>query len=84
MNMINPECPGCRLADKEPTTVIAYSQCICCEARAMAVSRIYEQSALSGVMTKEYRKSLGQVFGDRWKEGHEIVKKWAQRMKESA
>lgn len=59
-----------------------YLDCPSCEARAIACTTHYEQSATSGAMTKEYRKALGQVFGDRWKDGHEMVKKWAKRMKE--
>jgi hypothetical protein len=77
-------CPGCREAESNPMTHVLYLDCRSCEARALAVSRIYEQSAAAGAMTKEYRKSLGQVFGERWKEGHEMVKKWAGRMKAGA
>jgi hypothetical protein len=63
---------------------VLYMHCPSCEARALAVSHIYEQSAAAGTMTKEYRKSLGQVFGERWKDGHAMVKKWADKMKEQA
>lgn len=83
-NLATPGCPGCRLAETEPCTVIAYAHCLGCDARAMASGRLYEQSASTGTITKEYRRALGQVFGDRWKDGHEMVKKWAGRMKERA
>lgn len=82
--LATPGCPGCRLAEADPMTVIAYAQCLGCDARALASGRLYEQSAASGAMTKEYRRALGQVFGERWKEGHAMVKKWAERMKEKA
>ena len=76
-------CPGCRLAEKDPTTVIAYAHCLGCDARALANSEMFKESAAAGAMSKPYRKALGQVFGERWKDGHAMVKQWAEKMKET-
>lgn len=76
-------CPGCREARSNPRTHVMYLGCEGCESRALACSHPYEESSKAGAMTREYRKALGSVFGERWKDGHTMVKRWAEKMKDT-
>ena len=73
-------CPGCTLAETDPCTVIKYLGCQSCDARALAIDPIFFESVEADAITPAYRAVLQKVFGSGWKEGHVMVKAWAEKM----
>ena len=54
------------------------ASCLDCSARALAQSPAYHDSAQADAITPRYRDALVATFGEGWKEGHEMVKQWAE------
>jgi hypothetical protein len=75
-------CAICIEAQSQPRSATFAPGCESCQARALAVIGAHEESAAAGSMTEQYRTALGQVFGERWKQGHELVKEWAGRLRQ--
>ena len=73
-------CPGCKLAESDPLTVIKYMGCTECDARALATDDRFFEAVEAAAITTPYRKVLQAVFGAGWKEGHELVRQWAERI----
>lgn len=76
-------CPGCTLAQTDPLTVIKYMGCTECDARALATDDRFFEAVEAAAITTPYRKVLQAVFGSGWKEGHESVRRWAERIAEA-
>lgn len=57
------------------------ADCKECAARSLAQSPEHFESAQAGAMTPRYRSALQRVFGVEWKQGHERVKAWSERLK---
>lgn len=46
----------------------------------LAHSPAMAESAKAEALLPAYRSALQHLFGEDWKEGHERVKKWAERL----
>ena len=67
-------CPACAEAERNPRADTFTNGCLSCEARALAVTR--------ADLVEDYRGAAERVFGDRFKEGHALVKEWLARVKQ--
>lgn len=59
------------------------SGCQECDSRALASDPRFHASGLTGSLSVEYLAALRAVFGPHWQAGHERVKDWAKRIKQS-
>lgn len=75
-------CKACELAESDPRKDMLHKGCMSCEARALASIGAHVESTEAGAMTPRYRSVLERLFGDDWKKGHELVRKWAKRIAE--
>jgi hypothetical protein len=57
------------------------AQCKACAVAALAAGPAFHQSGVDGALSAPYRKALAQIFGDRWREGHEMVKQQYEALK---
>lgn len=73
-------CRACRDAERDPMRDDFIAHCRGCEARALASVGAHVESQEIGAMTPHYRSTLERFFGDDWKQGHELVKAWADRI----
>lgn len=69
------DCPQCTAAQRKPTLDEFAPGCISCEARALAVTR--------GDLLDGYRGAAERIFGDRLREGHQLVKSWLATMRQA-
>jgi hypothetical protein len=53
-----------------------HANCLDCTARALARSPAYFDAAKAEAITASYGTALKAAFGERWKEGHQMVKRW--------
>ena len=67
-------CPACASATRNPTADEFKSGCMSCQARALAVTR--------ADLLDDYQGAARTVFGDKFKEGHALVKRWLQMVKQ--
>ncbi len=77
-------CSACDIARTDPHTGRFNRDCQECDARSLASSPAYFDSARSGSMTPTYKAALRFVFGDDIAAGHARVKTWAALLKEGA
>jgi hypothetical protein len=78
-------CPACEKAKTQPLTALTRAACRGCAIRELARSPLYHQaSMLESWRGADYREALAQVFGDAWRDGHELVKKERARQKDAA
>lgn len=77
-------CRSCADTEREPLLDLFSKGCMSCEARALASIGAHVESAEAGSITPRYREVLEKVFGDRWMQGHELVRKWAERITQAA
>ncbi len=68
-------CEGCA----NPEGGVYIETCKRCMARDLARGPLFFASMRKQKLTPEYRFALEYVFGDGWKEGHELVKAEAKR-----
>ena len=54
--------------------------CFECTTRALAGSPMFYESAQSNAITPNYRSQLKAMFGGDWKEAHEAVRTWHDRI----
>lgn len=73
-------CPACAKAELCPTTGLMQAGCMGCEARGLARSPSFYEAAKAEAMTPQYRGALWALFGEKWQEGHELVKAWAAKL----
>ena len=76
-------CPDCERADKNPLSGFYQSHCQDCQARQLAHSPAYFDSARDGRMSPTYLAALKYVFREQWQAGHLSVKHYAQRIAEA-
>jgi len=74
------KCQSCARAEHDPMRDDFARGCMSCEARALASLGAHVESLERRCITPEYRSTLEALFGDAWKDGHELVKLWAQRI----
>lgn len=72
-------CQACEAAERSPTSGEYRAHCDGCKARAIANGTELWEASRDGRITPRYRAALERVFGERWKQGHEMVKRWASR-----
>lgn len=75
-------CKACELAERDPRKDMLHKGCMSCEARALASIGAHVESAEAGAITPRFRAVLERLFGEDWKQGHELVRKWAKRIAE--
>jgi hypothetical protein len=73
-------CPACKKAETNPQTGHYVALCRNCEARALAQSPFFSDAIASNTITPGYRIALRTVFAGDWKDGHEAVKRWHDRI----
>lgn len=78
------KCRECTQAEANPMRDGFTAHCRSCEARALASVGAHVESAERGAITPQYRAALERFFGDDWKQGHQQVKAWGQRITEAA
>lgn len=74
-------CPACAAAASDPTVDIWRNGCYSCQTRAFAALGSHIESQQIGALTPSYRNALERVFGERWKEAHQSVKAWGEKIK---
>ena len=72
------DCPACTQARINSWCGMYRADCLDCSARALSQSPAYHDSAQADAITPRYRDALVATFGEGWKEGHEMVKQWAE------
>jgi hypothetical protein len=68
------DCPQCAAAQREPKRDEFAVGCISCDARALAVTR--------ADLLPEYRTAAERVFGERLREGHQLVRSWLSTLRQ--
>lgn len=66
-------CPDCQKSHEVRDWAGYHAACRGCKVRALASGICFWQSSRAGVITREYRAALEQVFGADWKTGHTEV-----------
>ncbi len=67
-------CPACTAAERNPRADEFANGCLSCQARAMAVTR--------ADLLEDYQGAAQRLFGDKFKEGHALVKQWLAKVKQ--
>lgn len=77
-------CSYCAKAEQEPDYPLYRATCRGCAIRALAHSPHFHQAGVSGRLSADdpYAKALAGIFGDTWRQGHELVKAQAKRIRE--
>lgn len=77
-------CPSCTAAERTPNRDGFEQDCRSCKARALAATGAHLESEQRKGITPQYREALEKMFGaDAWREGHELVKGWARKLRPS-
>lgn len=74
-------CDACAIAKVNPRAGRFNAGCDECTARAIAQEPEFFECVAAEAITPRYRARLQRWFGGRWKEGHEMVKQAAHRIK---
>jgi hypothetical protein len=74
-------CKECAKAEFKAFHPIYWAHCKGCAVRSLAGSPQFWSGGLDGGNAAPYRKLLGQLFGDAWREGHERVLAERERQK---
>jgi hypothetical protein len=74
-------CPACAAAESTPNRDGLERDCRGCTARALAATGAHLESEQRGGITPQYRAALEKLFGAGWREGHELVKGWACKLR---
>lgn len=80
--MMNP-CDCCRLAEQRPDYARYQAGCKTCAVRELANGPLFHRGGLDGGDAAPYRKQLGLIFGDRWRDGHQEVLAQADRIRDA-
>lgn len=73
-------CPHCAAAEANPRIGLYAKGCESCQARALAHSHDLWESSRAGKLTDRYLDVLVSIWGDRWRDGHAMVKEWHKKM----
>lgn len=73
-------CRACTDAMREPTRDEFRRGCRSCEARALASIGAHVESLELRCITPQYRATLEALFGERWEEGHRLVRHWGAKI----
>jgi hypothetical protein len=75
-------CESCQASMPDPCNAVHLrANCDGCRARVLAATGEHVESLEVGSITPRYRAVLERVFGERWKQGHELVKQWGSRIR---
>lgn len=74
------DCEICAIAELKPDTGLVHAGCMSCEARGLARSPSFYEAAKAEAMTAQYRGALWALFGEKWQDGHELVKAWGAKL----
>ncbi len=69
-------CTPCDIAEKDRKSGLYSASCDRCKARAISNGLELWEAQRCGKITPGYRDALKKVFGERWKDGHQLVKDW--------
>lgn len=69
-------CDYCQRAQQEPDYPLFRAQCRGCAVRSLAQSPIGSmcKQGLDGFHAAPYRKALGAIFGDNWRQANQLVR----------
>lgn len=73
-------CRACARAEHDPTRDDFARGCMSCEARALASLGAHVESLERRCVTPQYRATLEALFGERWEEGHRLVRHWGAKI----
>ncbi|MEO8807917.1 MAG: hypothetical protein ABI433_17690 [Burkholderiaceae bacterium] len=76
-------CDACDRAATNALTALFNVGCFECTTRALAGGPTFFESAQADAITPAYRGSLQAMFGAEWKEAHQAVRKWHERITEA-
>lgn len=76
-------CDYCQRAKEEADYPLYRAQCRGCAVRALAQGPIgsFCKQGVDGPSAAPYRKALGLIFGDAWRDGHKLVRTEYDRIK---
>ncbi len=74
-------CDYCKVAQERADYPLYRAQCRGCAVRSLACGPMFFQSGLDGSLSAPYRKALCGIFGDAWRQGHDLVKAEHARVK---
>ena len=75
------KCEACTTSEADPLNDAHWQAgCIGCEARALASIGAHVESLDRRALTPAYHSALERLFGQRWEEGHRLVKAWHERI----
>ena len=74
------DCYACTLAESDPATGHFRNGCPECDARALAQSPMFHESAKAGHQMARYRDALHRLFPGSEDDAHERAKAWAKRI----
>lgn len=74
-------CFFCIEFDRNPGFDQYKSGCISCSTRSIASSPAYQERAKDAPIEGKYRAALERAFHGDWKAGHELVERFAERLK---
>ena len=66
-------CDYCIKAAERTDFPLYRAQCKACAVRSLSLSPEFYAGGLDGGNAKPYRKLLGQIFGDDWRQAHDLV-----------
>jgi hypothetical protein len=73
-------CKACDDFARSPISGVYFAHCVDCQARMLAQGPWFYEAVRANAITPRYRTALQSVFGEAWKAGHELVRKWAARI----
>jgi hypothetical protein len=74
-------CDYCTRAKSDADYPLYRAQCRGCAVRSLASGPVFHQSGLDGSLAIGYRKALASIFGDQWRNGHQLVKAEHERIR---
>ncbi len=77
------DCNACTEAAVFPLSGLYIRDCLECSARALANGPLYWESRALHRLTSEYRAVLQKRWGPNWRDGHQAVRCWRERIEQA-
>ena len=74
-------CKACDDFARSPISGMYFANCMDCQARMLSQGPWFREAMEAEALTPRYRSALQSVFGEEWKTGHQMVRKWAEKVK---
>lgn len=77
-------CSNCAKAEQMPDYPLYRASCRGCAIRSLAQGPDFHEAGVTGRLNANdpYARALALIFGDTWRQGHELVKAQAKRIRE--